>query len=358
MTGESKEVDTGSRIKASKPLYSPSWIDKLNDRVAQRPGPVWAYYLALWLVLFLSQTTVSWIEGAIDIGDFLLVHGFLAGVITFMLALFHYLDDRAGKAMHSLKPILTLSEPKYDEYLYRLTTLPGLRPLLAGLSLVILNLITELFGGPYHLALLDDYPVSATLLRIFYLIGWFVFGNFLYHTAHQLRLINHIYTNYTRINIIRVNQLYSFSNLSAFTAVCLALIVYGWQTVNPEISLSDPIVLAWILGIALFSLATFIWPQLGIHRIQVEEKERLIADVNSVYQDVTAELHQKIAEKELAEIANVNMAMINLEMEKATLEKIPTWPWDPEALRLLITALALPLGVWLLQLVLQSFLSS
>jgi hypothetical protein len=50
--------------------------------------------------------------------------------------------------------------------------------------------------------------------------------------------------------------------------------------------------------------------------------------------------------------------MASLEMEKANLKKIATWPWDPESLRLLVTALAFPLGIWLLQYILQSLLGS
>jgi hypothetical protein len=38
------------------------------------------------------------------------------------------------------------------------------------------------------------------------------------------------------------------------------------------------------------------------------------------------------------------------------LERIPTWPWRPETLRLLITALVLPLGLWLAQFILQRLL--
>jgi hypothetical protein len=351
-------MEDSAKNQRIPPLYSPSWVDRLNDWVAKWPGPVWAYYLVLWLVLFGVQTTVSWIEGAVSIGSFITAQMYLAGAISFMLALFYYLDARADKALQSLEPVLTLSEQEYHEYQFQLTNLPSSRAILSGAALVLLTIISELFGEPYRLELFDAYPTSATLLKILYFAGWFALGNFIYHTIHHLGLINRIYTRHTRINLFNLSQLYAFSNLSAITAATLAILAYGWMVVNPEISRSDPLVLAWMLGITLFALATFFWPQLGIHRIQVQEKERLLQESNRLYQQVTTDLHQMIDENELAEIGNINVAIATLEMEQATLKKIATWPWDPESLRLLVTALAFPLGIWLLQYILQSLLGS
>jgi hypothetical protein len=46
-------------------------------------------------------------------------------------------------------------------------------------------------------------------------------------------------------------------------------------------------------------------------------------------------------------------AMTSLEIERSALTRIPTWPWQPETLRGLITALLLPVAVLLIQFVLQ-----
>ena len=65
------------------------------------------------------------------------------------------------------------------------------------------------------------------------------------------------------------------------------------------------------------------------------------------------ELHRKIDADELAGVAELNVAMASLQIEIDVLKKTPTWPWEPEVAQLLITALALPLGLWLIQLILQ-----
>jgi hypothetical protein len=60
---------------------------------------------------------------------------------------------------------------------------------------------------------------------------------------------------------------------------------------------------------------------------------------------------------ELDQMNDLRVTMTNLEMELNTLKGIHTWPWQPETVRWLITALVLPLGLWLIQSVLQRVLA-
>jgi len=48
----------------------------------------------------------------------------------------------------------------------------------------------------------------------------------------------------------------------------------------------------------------------------------------------------------------------NLEAQHNVLDRIPTWSWRPATVRLLLTALAMPLGLWIIQFVLQFLLDS
>ncbi|MGB3904338.1 MAG: hypothetical protein WBB22_05400 [Anaerolineae bacterium] len=68
------------------------------------------------------------------------------------------------------------------------------------------------------------------------------------------------------------------------------------------------------------------------------------------------ELHERLNSGNLEGMENLNLAIASLEIEQNALSRIPTWPWQPETVRLLITALLLPLGLWITQLVLQAIL--
>ncbi len=66
-----------------------------------------------------------------------------------------------------------------------------------------------------------------------------------------------------------------------------------------------------------------------------------------------AELHERVDSGDLQGVEDLNSAIASLEIERQALSRIPTWPWQPETVRLLATALVLPLVLLLAQVVLQ-----
>ena len=339
-------------------LYSPSWIDRLTDWIEKLPGSNWIYYFGLGLILVLLQVIVMWIEGVAPVGTIFQFQVFFAGVISFFLALFHYLDKWAGSALEKLRPELTVTEVEYLELKFRIITLPMGLTILASLILLALNFLTELITEPYLPDMMADFPISANLMRFIYLGSWILFGAFMYHTIHQLMMINNIYTNHTDINLFRMRPLYAFSNLSAFTAGSFAVIIYGFIAVNPSFQLNDPVLLVWILIFIVSAVVTFVWPQLGMHRLQVAEQERLLNEAYKRMEQTISRLHRQLDKGELNEMEELNFAIASLDIEVNSLKRVRTWPWEPETLQILITALALPLGLWFIQLIIERLFGS
>lgn len=337
--------------------YAPSWVNHLNAWAARLPGSNWLYYLGLGLILFFIPSIVYWNEGVFPVGTFLPVQGFIAGVIAFFLAMFHYLDGRAGTSLAIMRPALKVSDEEYEELQYQLTNLPGGLTLIASLIMLAIIFLTELMDAPYRIEVLDVSPISVALFRFIYFLGWWVMGAFVYHAVHQLRLINRIYIQHTRVNLFRMKPLYAFSNLSALTAGSLAMILYGWMAVAPEVSLTDPITFIFTLIILIIAVIIFIWPQLGIHNLQVAEKDRLLEEANQRFETIIGELHRRVDAGELDQMNDLRVTMTNLEMELNSLKGIHTWPWQSETVRWLITALVLPMGLWLIQSILQRVLA-
>jgi len=351
---------TDDQVKAesgSQP-YTPSWLDRFNAWLARLPGPIWSYYLGIWLVLVLLQIAAIWCEGAYPVGTFLPNHTAIAGLIPFLLALSLSLDNKAGRALATLRPAMKASEEDYQRLRYQLTTLPARPTLLVSLlgvaSIVLLNVALDSFsdfGG------LGAFPISRTLIYLMYIGAWWVVAAFLYHTVHQLRTINLIYTQYTRVNLFKMRPLYGLSGLTALTGVSLSVITYGWMAINPELW-GELISMAIVLPITVLAFAAFIWPLLGIHRLLEEGKGRLLDECSIRVETAIAELHRRVDSGGLEGMDDLNNTISSLEIEQNLLERIPTWPWRPETVRLLITALALPLGLWFIQYVLQRLMGS
>lgn len=349
--------DQDVKIQEIAPPYSPSWVDRLSSWVERRSWPNWAFYLAIGIGLLLVQALVLWVEGAFPAGIIDAAQVYLAAAVAFMLALVLFLDSRAGLALKAMRPVLTVNDDEYPRLFYELTTLPSRATLLASLATLTFVFITEAAGEPYKLEALESFPASAIILRQVYLLSWCVFGAFLYHTIHQLRVINTIYTRYTQVDLLRVKSLYAFSKIAALTAGSVTVLGYGWLLANPWIDRKDPIVFFTMVILTLIAIVTFLWPQLGIHNLQVTEKERLLEEANMRLESLVSQLHQQVDDRDLEGVMNLNMAMASLQIELNTLRITPTWPWEPEVIRILITALALPLGLWLIQIILERFIN-
>jgi hypothetical protein len=294
-----------------------------------------------------------WVEGVFPVGAFSSPHLFMPAMVTFILAMVHYSDHRASAALATLRPALKAREDEVGGLRYQLTTQPALPALLASLAAFLFIAVLEFIGEPpAHLQRLATAPVSKALSFLVYYLGWWNLGALLHHVIHQLRQINRIYTKHTRVSLFRMGPLYAFSTVTALTALSLAIPTYGWTALNPE-NLSDPLSIAILLLITALAVAAFVWPLLGIHRLLVEEKGRLLDQVALRLEAVMTESHKRMDEGDLEGIGDLNTALSGLDMQRNALKAIPTWPWQPETVRLLITALALPLGLWIAQYFLQ-----
>jgi hypothetical protein len=116
---------------------------------------------------------------------------------------------------------------------------------------------------------------------------------------------------------------------------------YGFVALIPG-ALSDPITVAYMLPITALALVAFVWPLLGIHRLLADEKARLLDEHALRFEATIAQLHQRVDNGELDGLESLDTALSTLQTGRDVLNGIPTWPWHPETVRLLFTALALP----------------
>lgn len=359
MVNASANDRTDGRDESQPRPYKPSWINHLNAWVEGLPGPSWYFYLGLWFVFVCVLVGALWLEGIYPVGTVFPAQLFIPAMIALFLAMIHFLDNRAEVALSTLHPALKATEDECNLLGYRLTTLPAVPTLLASLvtvaAIFLLGMITG--EGEASIEALAASPIAVNLLEAVYWIGWWCLGVFFYHTIHQLRVINCIYTECTHINLFRMSPLYAFSSVTALTAVTLAIAAYGWTALNPD-NLSDPVSIAVLLLITILALVAFAWPLLGARRLMAKEKGRMLDEVSSRLRTAFVDLHQRMDNGELDEVDDLVKVISILEIEQDTLNGISTWPWQPERLRFLVTALLLPLLLWIIQYVLQLLVGS
>ena len=356
------------------PPYPPSWFDRLTRWVDRLPAPAWAFYLVLCIGVSIAGSAIEWIEGAYPAGTLNPLHIWTLGNFAYLIALIHYLDKSAATAITSFRPILApeaseahpspQDEATFARLSYQLTTLPPLPTLIATFALAAFALATYILQTsvgaiPTYLAGTAGTTFSTASVLTLLIVQNAISGVLVYHTIHQLVLISRIYTQHARINIYQLQPLYALSLPGAFTAIGIIIYIYVWFATSASAPQAvGPVEIGLSVSFAAIAGATFALPLLGAHRRLVAEKTIRITEASSRFQAAAEQLLQDLDGRSLGQMDNLNKALASLEIVQAALRRVPTWPWQPGAVRGLLAALFLPLAIWAIQLLLGRFLGT
>jgi hypothetical protein len=173
--------------------------------------------------------------------------------------------------------------------------------------------------------------------------------------VHQLGEISRVLTQHARIDLFRQRPMYAFSSLTALTAVSLLVPTYGWTLLNPE-HLQSPITIPLVVIFTIVALAAFFWPLMGVHRLLKGEKDKLVEEISVRLEAAIHRSHQLQDDEDMAGLQAHEATFTSLETQNKALGSMPTWPWQPQTLGSIISAIGLPLFLWLAQYILQMVL--
>jgi hypothetical protein len=342
--------------------YPPSWFDRFSAWVRRLPGPNWVAYTIMVLVLAIIGIIIQMLANPSQPIVLPPIAILTYYQIAYMLSLLDFLDKRAEKALETYRPILKGDKDQYLSLKTRLTTLPA-RPTLR-LTLFVLVFFIVLGVGVF-----TSPPPSETLVApssnqftstpdgvyslVIFSTLWLVNSIFIYHTFHQLKTIDHAYTQWTEINLFRQNELYAFSNLSAATAIGLVLSSPVWLILDPGL-------ITFVINVvfAILAIIIFVSPLLGAHRLLRNQKDALLKNSLGKKEALIMELFSRIEDKNLSDIENYERALSSLEKAHNEIDSISTWPWKTETVRQLIGALFLPVSIWMIQFYLNQLLTN
>ena len=336
--------------------YKPSWVDGLTAWIDRLPWPTWVFY-----VLFGGAYTLLFLllEAAMGAGDLarVLPRMFLALQPIYFLAVIHALDRVAQDAAQRYFASRPEASAAAGTFRYRLTTLPRGPTWIASLGAVLAVVYFLLAGDIGSMAELGlaTGPAGLALILLHFSAMWLLLGALIYHTFHQLRAVHQIYATLPVSDVYVTEPYYAFTGLALRTALLITLNNYGWVAASPS-TLRDPFSLGLTVFLALLALIMFVWPLWGAHQMLVSSKAGALAQNALRFKDAAADLHRRLDARKPAGMDDLNKSLASLEIERAALMRIPTWPWHPGTFRGLVAALGLPIAVWLIQYVLQKVL--
>lgn len=328
--------------------YKPSWLDRFTAWVERLRLPVGAFYAALGIAGYLAASVMRWLDGRQAPGVFdPLPPPFLLWALG-VLALHHYLDHYARQALAQFRPLMKGGQSEYDRLEYELTISPARWAALGGAIWVVVS--ASIVLATRQLAL-SYFPLWEVIVSV---LTFFVGGTFIQHVLHQMRTVRRIYAGIEHVDLYDTQPLIAFSGLTARAAIGLVLLQYAILAILPGESKTTLIIPSAVL--TLIAVAVFIWPLLGVHRLLEEEKGEQSAAVEQRLKAAVATLYQRVDSGQLVDMEQVEKTITSLKTTRDLIDSRPTWPWQPSTVRGLATAILLPIGLWLLQELLQRLL--
>jgi len=345
MTISSDPAEVQSTIESLETeRHPPGVANWLLQLIEQLPIPYPVFCLGVLvvaavlhqLIVVLNFNISFW---PIDIDS--LLNGY---VMAYSLALLLFVKQSARQSLRAFAPALDLDKAGYQHLQATLVNIPTGPALLTGLVVaaasIILNLI---FASETLRADLLRPPVLGTAVGSACLTYGMV-GILIYDLVRKLWLIGRIYSYARKLDLFNHRSLYAFSGLTA-------RILAGW------LLLSYPNVLfpglwrspAWlsITGLMLFLiLIAFAYTLLHIHDRIRKEKEGLLFAVQNRLQSVFTQVHERMDSESLQDVGQLKSLIDSLIVERDTLTKVSTWPWQIETMTSFFSVVLLPVGVW------------
>ena len=341
---------TSTAAASPRPAYRASWLHGLVDGFERLPGPTWIAYLVLFAVGALFWHLVPWSKGTVPVGtvDPLSIYwGFLGPALIWIAS---FLERGTASSFAAFRPILTLSGDDADRLRQTLMTIPA-RPALVitafATLLTVGSFVTEpavyIEGVPLPLVVGQFVIQAAYTAILFQLLYWLI---------RQTTAVRRTLADSVLIDVFRPGPLNAFATLTARPGIAISVLV---GVGVPLTSISAPFE-TFLVSSAPYLVVTpviatiaFVLPLTGAHARLVEQKERLRDDAERRLEATLGELNRDVDARDVTRADGLNKTLASLVLQRDILAKLPTWPWSTATLRTFVSALLLPMALFLLQ---------
>jgi len=337
-------------------IETTSWLDHLFRRIEALPFKPWVTYLLLYFGFVISFQLIAWLDGLRALGDFSITTFFNPVWVPAGLAGIHYLNTEGRRALKGFRPVMDTDEEEFRMIQTQMSTIP--QPVVLSIqALVGLALFLVARTNPARLSS-ELQPGTATLwfAVIFMTLGFSNLFIYFYQTFRRLKLVSRVYSMVKQINIFEQQPLYT---LSAFNVkigfvwilfMNLNIVAFVLQT-GPQAT-TFPLMFIEILLVIL----VFLFPAWGIHNRIQRAKEVLLTENGRQLEATNSKLNISLQENEHKDIVTYEKGVAALVSMRNEIGKSPTWPWDIGTFRSFLSAVLLPILLFVIQQFLVGYL--
>ena len=346
----SESVAVSVSSGAADSTYEPSWLHRAVAWFERLPGPTWIAYLALFVVNTLFWHLIPWAKGSVPVGTLdapSLYWGLQAPALLWIAG---YLQRGAAASFDAFRSILVMPPDEAERLRHTLLVLPA-RPAwvitaLAGV-LTVVGVLAE--PATYTIGVLPPLVVgeflvqTATTSMLFMLLYWLI---------RQTALVRRTLARSVAIDVFRPGPLHAVATLTSRPGIAISLLVAAAVLIIPIPSSFETFLVGaapYLVVPPVIAIIAFVLPLTGAHARLVEQKEQLRDDAERRLEAILAELNRDVDARELDRADGLNKTLASLTAQREILAKLPTWPWSTATLRGFVSALLLPMVLFLIQ---------
>jgi len=349
--GASLEQGSAPSIPSTGEAYAPAWPHFIVRPFEGLPVPSLLIYAGIALLGLPILELRFWATGRLPIGTIDTNSLTFALAFPTILYLFGLMERSAYAAFERFRPAL---RPGADPDAIRrsLAVLPapvGGYAFAASLALTAVRYVfdpasSEVAGAPAWV---------AGLAFAFEVLNVGVLFCFVAQLVRQTRTIRRVLARETAVDIYRPGPLHALAALSARMGIGLVLLTTVISIFTAPAKIDPSLIVTTLLpfvGVPVaIAVVTFLVPLYGTHGRLVEEKQRLEADADTRLRGLVAEINQFIDSRRLGEVEPLNKALGAVIQQRDLVSRLSTWPWSTGTARALITAILLPVLLFVIQ---------
>lgn len=334
--------------------YSPSWVNRFTAWMRGLPTPASISYSTLFVLWsgtlgFLSR----WIADLLPEEQWTLAvyYDVYSGPIfaVAVLAFYHYFEIEIAEALDQSKSLTNYSAQEREKKSYELINFPALPFFVASIIFASISIPGVLFEYGFK-------EVNLSNLLVFVewgLTGAISFG-FILRLIRFIVQIRRFYSDLGEISLFNLGGIYELPSIAARGGLLLLILWYMNVPFNlNDFTLGNPFTIFAIWFVSFVPLAAFALPFGALNRRLVFEKNQKINQVSMEIEEAFEKVREDFKGGKLSEMSNMEATISNLLANRNYLESIPTWPWKQGTFRLTMTAVLLPIFVWLVQQILD-----
>jgi hypothetical protein len=316
------------------------WIDSL-------PGRGWWFYPLVYGLLFAASHGILWATHQLPFGsiDPIVFIGLFYGPYT--LAAIAYINRSSVRALEAFWPATGWPDEEREAWRDRLVTSPARWDL----PLIVLGLaitVASFLGAAPGLLGTGDRAIRFLAYLIPAGFGYVAAPLAFAHSVHQLRLVARIHREARAIDPFDRVPLYAFSSMTSRTGLAYSLSGYYTLVFNGPFQAGNATAIVTLGALFVVAGACFFLPLWGIHERLVREKDALLRDVELRMGRLSEEMYRRIDAGQFETTKVVSDALAGVADLRKRVIDVPTWPWRPQVLSGFLSALLLPVAVYLI----------